>query len=381
MKIRSIEPTPSPNVMKINMNETIQEGLSQNYTKENIGDAPEYIQRIFQIDGIQGVFQVNDFIAVERHSKAHWQVILKQVGNLFGEESNSDDSQAISLTGSFGEVNVYIQMFKGIPMQVKLTTENEEMRFALPERFGKSVMSVQNASKNLLLEREWINQGVRYGSFQEIGEDVVAELGATFDRERVEQLVSHAIGEKEKESSNGVDNNSQTEEKESLLDHPDWEKRFAALDKMNPTVEDLPVLGKALNDTKMSIRRLATAYLGMIEEEEALPYLYKALKDTSPAVRRTAGDALSDIGNPLAISVMSEALQDSNKLVRWRAARFMYEVGDETAIEALELAQEDPEFEVSLQAKMALERIKRGEEASGTVWQQMTKTMKKDENE
>ncbi|HZG14339.1 MAG TPA: HEAT repeat domain-containing protein, partial [Candidatus Bathyarchaeia archaeon] len=86
-----------------------------------------------------------------------------------------------------------------------------------------------------------------------------------------------------------------------------------------------------------------------------------------------AGDALSDIGDPKAILPMIEALQDQSKLVRWRAARFLFEQGDETALPALEEAQFDPEFEVSLQAKMALERIERGEEASGTVWQQMTR--------
>ncbi|CFJ51935.1 Conserved virulence factor C [Mycobacterium tuberculosis] len=59
--------------------------------------------------------------------------------------------------------------------------------------------------------------------------------------------------------------------------------------------------------------------------------------------------------------------------MRWRAARFLFEVGDESALEALQEAQNDPEFEVSLQVKMALERIESGEAASGTVWQQMTR--------
>jgi hypothetical protein len=38
----------------------------------------------------------------------------------------------------------------------------------------------------------------------------------------------------------------------------------------------------------------------------------------------------------------------------------------------LAIAADDPEFEVGLQAKMALERILSGEEAAGTVWQQMS---------
>ncbi|MDT2208001.1 HEAT repeat domain-containing protein, partial [Paenibacillus larvae] len=91
------------------------------------------------------------------------------------------------------------------------------------------------------------------------------------------------------------------------------------------------------------------------------------------AVRRTAGDTLSDIGNPAAIPAMIKALKDKNKLVRWRAARFLYEVGDESAVPALKEAAGDPEFEVSLQVQIALERIEGGHEAEGTVWQQMTR--------
>ncbi|KYD34761.1 hypothetical protein B4114_1533 [Geobacillus stearothermophilus] len=164
-----------------------------------------------------------------------------------------------------------------------------------------------------------------------------------------------------------------------MLDDPDWRKRYAALEQMaEPTEDDIPVLAKALKDEKMAIRRLATAYLGMIGGKKVLPYLYKALKDPAVAVRRTAGDCLSDIGDPDAIPAMIEALKDESKLVRWRAAMFLYEVGDESALPALKAAENDPEFEVSLQVKMAIERIEGGEEAKGSVWKQMTESRKKE---
>ena len=85
---------------------------------------------------------------------------------------------------------------------------------------------------------------------------------------------------------------------------------------------------------------------------------------------------MSDLGYVEAIPEMTQSLQDRNKLVRWRAAMFLYEVGDETAIPALEQAMDDPEFEVKMQAGMALERIKGGEEAKGSVWHQMTQARK-----
>src|SRR5690606_15602692 len=118
----------------------------------------------------------------------------------------------------------------------------------------------------------------------------------------------------------------------------------------------------------------AVVYLGDIGGKQVLPYLFEALKDRSVQVRRTAGDTLNDIGDTDALGPMAELLKDPNKLVRWRAARFMYEFGDESVLEALEEAENDEEFEVSLQVKMAIERIKSGEEAAGSVWQQMTRS-------
>ena len=55
---------------------------------------------------------------------------------------------------------------------------------------------------------------------------------------------------------------------------------------------------------------------------------------------------------------------------------FLYEVGDERALPALKRAEQDPEFEVSLQVKLAIARIEQGEEAKGSVWKQMTEARK-----
>jgi hypothetical protein len=44
-------------------------------------------------------------------------------------------------------------------------------------------------------------------------------------------------------------------------------------------------------------------------------------------------------------------------------------------VSALKEAQDDPEFEVALQVKMALERIEGGAEAKGSVWKQMTESL------
>src|SRR5690606_37574775 len=204
-----------------------------------------------------------------------------------------------------------------------------------------------------------------------IGKEVVEELSATYDDERLKELIQYALDNKAAPSR-------WIKVTLEMLDHPDWRERYAALDKMDPTLDDLPVLDKALEDEKASIRRLATAYLGMLDDKKVLPYLYKALKDKAVNVRRTAGDCLSDLSFTEAIPEMIETLKDKSRLVRWRAAMFLYEIGDESAIPALQEALDDPEFEVRMQAKMALARIQGGEEGKGSIWHQMSQLINKD---
>ncbi|MBM7571010.1 conserved virulence factor C family protein [Aquibacillus albus] len=380
MKITSIEPTPSPHSMKINLDEKLPDGESRNYKlNDNLEQAPKYVQQLFTIDGVKGLYHVVDFIALERHPKVAWESILPEVRKILGTSDNKQENWDLDKKqeqegNSFGEVKVFIQMFRNIPIQVKLDDGTDEKRFGLPERFMEAVMEASPASPNVVMERKWQEQRPRYGSIEEIGVEVVEELSASYDQDRLNQLVKLAFQDK-------PEKNEKTTQSISLatFDNPDWKARYAALDQMEPTLEHFSILEKALDDEKASIRRLATAYLGMIEEPDVLPLLYKALKDSAVTVRRTAGDCISDLGYKEAMPRMIEALSDSNRLVRWRAAMFLYEAGDESAIPALEAAADDSEFEVRMQVNMALERIKGGEEAKGSVWHQMTQaTLKKE---
>ncbi|WP_163528205.1 conserved virulence factor C family protein [Halobacillus ihumii] len=376
MKIVSIEPTPSPNSMKINLNEELPSGDTRNYKQgDNFDTAPAFISQLFEVEGVKGLYHVADFIALERHPKVSWEAILPEVRSVFGSEKAGDNTSQRgeeALDDSFGEVKVFIQMFRGIPMQVKLEDGEEEKRVGLPEMFTEAAMEAAPASPNMIMERKWVEQSPRYGDPMEIGEQVKEELTASYDVERLKTLVTLAFEENpsKPEAVKGQ------EVSLTSLNDPDWKVRYAALDRMDPTIEDLAVLDKALSDEKASIRRLATAYLGMIEEQEVLPYLYKALKDKTVTVRRTAGDCLSDLGLKEAIPEMIDSLADNNRLVRWRAAMFLYELGDESALPALKKAADDPEFEVRMQINMAIERIEGGKEAKGSVWHQMTQATK-----
>lgn len=377
MKIVSIEPTPSPHSMKINVDETLPDGENENYqSKDNLSQAPAYIQNLFAIEGVKGIYQVQDFITLQKNPRIRWEDILPKVRNMLGsaEELAETFSSSAPVAGDhFGEINVSIQMFRNIPMQVKLQDGETEERFGLPEQFTSAAMKASEASANMLMERKWVEQSPRYGDMKTIGNDVVEELSASYGKERLDELVQRAFSTNADTPPEPITGVRVTPE---MLDNPNWKERYAALDRMDPMINDLEVLNKALDDEKASVRRLATAFLGMIEEPEVLPYLYKALKDKAVNVRRTAGDCLSDLGFKEAIPEMIKALGDPNRLVRWRAAMYLYEVGDETAIPALQQAFDDPEFEVRMQVKMALARIEGGEEAKGSIWHQMTQATK-----
>lgn len=377
MNIVSIEPTPSPNTMKVILDKELPMGKSHNYKKEQHEGAPDVIKAILAVEGVKGVYHVADFLAVERNAKFDWKEILPQVRSAFGEDTSLDQTVNQSAIQHFGEVKAQVQMFKGIPLQIKLTEEDSEKRFGLPDLYKNAAFEAQVPGDNYILLRKWADFGIRYGEMEQIGQEILDELLAAYPEDRVKNLVLEAKKGNQEHTEKRVRVKKRISMEE--LSNADWRLRYQALEQMeDPTVEDLSLLRKALEDEKMSIRRLATVYAGMVDDKQVLPLLYRALKDSSVAVRRTAGDCLSDLGFEEAIPEMCEALKDPSKLVRWRAAMYLFEVGDEKALSDLKEAENDPEFEVSLQVKMAIERIEGGQEAKGSVWKQMTEARKAD---
>ncbi|MGG4554718.1 virulence factor [Paenibacillus sp. FSL W8-0186] len=371
MKIVFIEPTPSPNTMKLHLSESLEPGIRKTYTLDNERSAPSWIARMLHIPGVKSVFHTADFVALDRKGNADWSAILTEVQSQFGQEGiasawEQSDSEAAQ---GYGEAQVFVQFFRSIPMQIRVKSGSQEERIGLSERFVAAVTEVSSAT--LIKERKLTDYGVRYGELADIAREVEQELEAAYPPERLRALVAQAI---EHGSSEGEFVEQRRElsldEVREQMQSDDWRVRYAGLEALKPDAEALPLLAEALGDKQMQVRRLAVVYLGDIGKP-AMDLLYEALRDKSPAVRRTAGDTLSDIGDPAATKAMIAALQDSSKLVRWRAARFLYEVGTDEARDALRAASDDPEFEVGLQARMALERIESGEQAAGTIWQQM----------
>jgi hypothetical protein len=378
VKLLSIETTPNPNSMKLNLDERLAKGVAITYTHENRGDGPAYIDKILAIAGVSSVFRVEDFIAIQRKPTAGWEDILSQARVVFEYASlnTTKPEPAGTSDKKWREVTVSVQYFRDLPMLVKVSSGSETTRLPLPERFGQALERAMGASENMLMERKWRDEGLRYGELREVGEAVVREISAVYDEKKLKELVERAYHPDLHEPVKA--SREELGELVRAFESPRWEERFAALKELgrNATAQidsqALSLIIRATKDPKMSIRRLAVVFLGLIKTPEVLAPLCEALKDEAVGVRRSAGDALTDLGDRRAIGPMVETLKDPNKLVRWRASRFLYELGDESALPALREAQDDREFEVAMQIRQAIERIESGKVGPGPVWRQMT---------
>ncbi|TYP70245.1 conserved virulence factor C family protein [Paenibacillus methanolicus] len=374
MRLIFIEPTPSPNTMKLNVDEKLPAGKRETYALADADAAPEPLAGLLRIDGVRGLFRTADFIALDRKPGADWERILSGARTVLGESADGGKPEDGQAADSFGEAHAFVQLYRGIPIQVRVRMADREVRAAMPAAFTDAV--TRAAAATMIRERKLEELGVRYGEPEEIAAELVRELEAAYPQQRLDELVADALAAGAAGGQTPAPpvrpEPLTTEELAARLQSPEWNERYEALNRTIPQPDMLPLLAQCLADDNASIRRLAVVYLGELRLPESMPHLFTALRDSSASVRRTAGDTLSDLGDPSAIGPMIEALGDRNKLVRWRAARFLYEAGDDSAVDALRGASEDAEFEVRLQARMALERIERGEEAAGSVWQQMT---------
>jgi len=364
--------------MKLNLDEKLAKGVAITYTHENRGDCPAYVERILAIPGVSSVFRVEDFMAIQRKPTAGWEDILSQARAVleYASLNNAKPEPEKTSDNKWREVTVAVQYFRDVPMLVKVSSGSETIRLPLPERFDKAIERAMGASENMLMERKWKDEGLRYGDLREVGEAVVREISAFYDEKKLKELVERAynpdLHEPVKPSWEELG------ELVRAFESPNWEERFAALKELDGKAkaqidsQALSLIIRATKDPKMSIRRLAVVLLGLTKTPEVLAPLCEALKDEAVGVRRSAGDALTDLGDPRAIGSMVETLKDPNKLVRWRASRFLYELGDESVLPALREAQDDREFEVAMQIRQAIERIESGKVGQGSVWRQMT---------
>ncbi|CEA00255.1 hypothetical protein BN1048_00891 [Jeotgalicoccus saudimassiliensis] len=89
MDIVRIEPTPSPNTMKITVSETKQEMKSSTY-KEITEDTPQFIARVLELDDVTSVFHALDFISVDKSTKTDWETLIPKIEAVFNEADGGE---------------------------------------------------------------------------------------------------------------------------------------------------------------------------------------------------------------------------------------------------------------------------------------------------
>ncbi len=368
MQITSIETTPNPNSMKLNLDQVI--GKSETYTPTDKENCPDSLKPLLDINGVQSIFVCHDFLTINRDPRVTWQPILEAASlTLCGSESTSNAIEQQRLTAEKeGQISVFVQTFRGIPIQVKALGVDIEKRMSMGWRFDEAAQIVQRETgADYLKERYWANHGTRYGDIDDVATEVLDEIAGTIDDKLLAQLVLAAI--------DNVTAKLAPESLENLrakLYSSDWHIRLKSVQDLSVGKEGVSLLIRALQDDHPQVRRLAAAALGASENTEAvLPLCQTLLHDQSVGVRRTAGDALSDLGDISAQPAVCKALLDANKLVRWRAARYLAAIGTTEALPYLIAAQDDPEFEVRLEIEAAIQRISGGLESSMPVWKRI----------
>lgn len=365
MEIKRVEPTPSPNTMKVVLSYKREDNQSNTYTTIS-DDNPSFINDVLALEGVKSIFHVMDFLAVDKEPKADWEDVLPLItATLNDEEVTAQDTPPDE---HFGEIKVEVLTFKGIPYQVKLTSAQEEKRKQLPTVYIDSMLAAQNDNDNIVFMRKWQDLGVRYGDIDDVMTEALEEVTAIYPESALNDMVQEA------QNTDVIVPEPHYERVtlETYQATDEWKARLRMLNHFpQPTFDDVPLLDYALSEQKVPLRRQAIVLLGMIEDEAILPYLYKGLRDKSPAVRRTAGDCLSDLGFKAALPEMERLLDDPQKIVRWRAAMFIFDEGGEAQLDALKSHVDDPAYEVKLQIEMAISRIENGDEALGSVWKQI----------
>ncbi|MEM6502070.1 MAG: virulence factor [Cyanobacteria bacterium P01_C01_bin.89] len=394
MKLRSIETTPSPNCMKLNLDAPVSaKAITLNQTRDKTADSdspatPAFAQELMAIAGVKSVFIMGDFITLTRRGNVDWQPILTAAGNLIGLSDAADPTLAQSITApepskdsktaapvqNFGQVEVAVQMFREIPVQVKATAgSGEQSRVALPERFSQALQrAIAVTGADYVTERRWAPYQPQFGDAAEIAQQIADELVALISEQDLAQLEQRSI---DSAQAKGTSASAISQQKLSAdLKHSDWKRRLKAVQEVEVDDDNFATVVTLLKDEKVAIRRWAAALLGSSECAEAIAPLCEMLHgDRSAIVRRTAGDALSDLGDPQAGEAMITSLQDNSSLVRWRASRFLTELGDKTAVEPLTQALEtEVEFDVQVEMQAAIERIQSGGEVQLPMWMRIS---------
>lgn len=79
MKIRNLEPTPNPNAFKFNVDLTLSKKPKNFPDAASVNDDP-LAGKLFEVEGVDSVFYLQDFITVSKKEDAEWEHVMTEVG-------------------------------------------------------------------------------------------------------------------------------------------------------------------------------------------------------------------------------------------------------------------------------------------------------------
>lgn len=79
MKIIAVEQTPNPNSMRIVLDTELPSGTSYNYKQSDAETAVEPAASVLKVNGVNGLYHVMNFMAVERNGDVEWDEILPNI--------------------------------------------------------------------------------------------------------------------------------------------------------------------------------------------------------------------------------------------------------------------------------------------------------------
>jgi len=77
MATASPAPTPNPNALRFQLDTTLPETI--NFKDAAAASDHPFARAVFEVDGVVGVFGVNDFVTVTRAPDADWDPIVAAV--------------------------------------------------------------------------------------------------------------------------------------------------------------------------------------------------------------------------------------------------------------------------------------------------------------
>lgn len=93
---------------------------------------------------------------------------------------------------------VYLEFFRGLPIQLRVRNDHGEFICMLPHRFQRAFAEVvTKIGDHSRSETEWTFFGRRHGNLEEVADLVISELDAAIDSKSLEQWQTQVMDDRE----------------------------------------------------------------------------------------------------------------------------------------------------------------------------------------